>query len=93
LVQAGVGLYTVQKLRRWKSISLVTGYAHHHPENLRAGVEVLDRVDRKISRNLAQRSKSEVAASLELFDFIGAPGPARTGGLRIGKPIQALVKL
>jgi integrase len=64
LAQAGVDLYTIQKLGRWKSISMVTRYAHHYPESLRAGVEVLDRVNKKISTNLAQRSKSEVTASL-----------------------------
>lgn len=42
LVQAGVDLYTVQKLGRWKSVSMVTRYAHHYPESLRPGVEVLD---------------------------------------------------
>jgi integrase len=64
LAQAGVALYTIQKLGRWKSISMVTRYAHHYPESLRAGVEVLDRVGKKISTNLEQRRKSEVTASL-----------------------------
>jgi len=50
LVQAGVDLYTVQKLGRWKSISMVERYAHHCPESLRPGVEVLD----KFITNLAQ---------------------------------------
>ncbi|HSL05923.1 MAG TPA: site-specific integrase, partial [Nitrospiraceae bacterium] len=43
LVQAGVDIYTVQKLGRWKTISMVMRYAHHHPESLRAGIEILDR--------------------------------------------------
>ncbi|HUJ69744.1 MAG TPA: hypothetical protein VLW86_09480, partial [Syntrophorhabdales bacterium] len=43
-------LYTVQKLGRWKSISMVERYAHHCPESLRPGVEALD----KIITNLAQ---------------------------------------
>ena len=50
LVQAGVDLYTVQKLGRWKSITMVERYAHHCPESLRPGVEVLD----KFITNLAQ---------------------------------------
>ena len=50
LVQEGVDLYAVQKLGRWKSISMVERYAHHCPESLRPGVEALDR----ISTNLAQ---------------------------------------
>ena len=64
IVEAGVDLYTVQKLGGWRSISMVTPYARHYTESLRAGVEVPDRVDRKISTNLEQRSKSEVTASL-----------------------------
>ena len=42
LVQAGVDLYTVQRLGRWKSIKMVQHYGHHYPESLRGGVEVLD---------------------------------------------------
>ncbi|MBM4305181.1 MAG: site-specific integrase [Deltaproteobacteria bacterium] len=57
LVQAGVDLYTVQKLGRWKNISMVMRYAHHYPESLRSGVEVLDRIGKKISTNLAHFEK------------------------------------
>jgi integrase len=64
LVQAGVDLYTVQKLGRWKSISMVTRYAHHYPESLRAGVEVLDRVGKKISTNLEQSKEKGATGSL-----------------------------
>ena len=42
LVQNGADLYTVQKLGRWKTLSMVTRYAHHHPESLRAGIAILD---------------------------------------------------
>ena len=44
LVQAGADIYTVQKLGRWKTMSMVQRYAHHHSESLRAGIEMLDRV-------------------------------------------------
>ena len=54
LVQAGVDLYTVQKLGRWKTISMVMRYAHHHPESLRAGIEVLDLDRMGPSTKLAQ---------------------------------------
>jgi integrase len=64
LAQAGVELYTIQKLGRWKSISMVTRYAHHYPESLRAGVEVLDRVGKKISTNLEQSKEKGATASL-----------------------------
>lgn len=43
LVQNGTDIYTVQKLGRWKSISMVMRYAHHHSGSLRPGVEVLDK--------------------------------------------------
>lgn len=54
LVHAGADIYTVQKLGRWKTISMVMRYAHHHPESLRAGIEILDRVPAGISTILAQ---------------------------------------
>jgi len=44
LIQSGVDVYTVQKLGRWKTISMVLCYAHHQPESSRGGPEVLDRL-------------------------------------------------
>ena len=44
LVQAGVELYKVQRLLGHKSPMMTQRYAHHYPESLRAGVEVLDRL-------------------------------------------------
>jgi len=64
LVQAGIDLYTVQKLGRWKSISMVTRYAHHYPESLRPGVEVLDKVSGKFSTNLAHFKEKGATASV-----------------------------
>jgi len=64
LVQAGFDLYTVQKLGRWKNISMIMRYAHHYPESLRSSVEVLDKIGRKISTNLAQPSEKGVPASM-----------------------------
>jgi len=54
LVQAGADIYTVQTLGRWKTISMVMRYVHHHPESLRAGIEILDRVPVSVSTVLAQ---------------------------------------
>jgi hypothetical protein len=59
-----VDLYTVQKLGRWKTISMVMRYAHHYPESLRSGVNVLDNLRKKVSTNLAQSKKKEATASL-----------------------------
>jgi integrase len=56
LIQAGVDVYTVQKLGRWKTISMVLRYAHHQPESLRGGAEVLDRLRRESSTELAHSS-------------------------------------
>jgi integrase len=47
LVQNGVDLYRVQKLGRWKSTSMIMRYAHHYAENLRPGIETMDRGDSK----------------------------------------------
>jgi len=43
LVQAGVDLYKVQRLLGHKSPIMTQRYAHHYPESLRDGVELLDR--------------------------------------------------
>ncbi len=60
LVQAGVDLYTVQKLGRWKETKMVQRYAHHYPESLRKGIEVLDSIRKKNSTNLAQLSDDQM---------------------------------
>lgn len=50
LVQAGVDLYKVSKLLGHKDISTTQRYAHHYPESLRDGVEILDRMSSAIGR-------------------------------------------
>ncbi|MHB8370471.1 MAG: tyrosine-type recombinase/integrase [Leptospirales bacterium] len=54
LIHAGVDMYTVQRLGRWKSLSMVLRYAHHSPESLRSGMEAVNRLP---STNLAQSGK------------------------------------
>ena len=44
MVQAGIDLYKVQRLLGHKSPIMTQRYAHHYPESLREGVEVLDRI-------------------------------------------------
>lgn len=61
LVQAGVDLYTVQKLGRWKTTSMINRYAHHYPESLRPGVERLDKVEEKVITDLSQFERAEIA--------------------------------
>ena len=53
LVQAGVDLYKVQRLLGHKSPIMTQRYAHHYPESLRDGVEILDRLA-GVSTKLAQ---------------------------------------
>lgn len=60
LVQAGVDLYTVQKLGRWKNVSMIMRYAHHYPESLRSGVEVLDQFSKKLSQIYHSPIKKEL---------------------------------
>ena len=42
LVQGGCDVYTVQRLGRWKTISMVMRYAHHDVQSLRKGIEIMD---------------------------------------------------
>ena len=53
MVQAGVDLYKVQRLLGHKSPTMTQRYAHHYPESLRDGIEVLD-AGRTVSTKLAQ---------------------------------------
>ena len=55
LVQRGVDLYKVQRLLGHKTSTMTQRYAHHSPESLREGVNVLDeRQPERVSTNLAQ---------------------------------------
>lgn len=44
LVQAGIDIYKVQRLLGHKSPIMTQRYAHHYPESLRDGVDLLDRL-------------------------------------------------
>jgi len=44
LVQNGIDIYVVKELLGHKTIVMTMRYAHHYPESLRHGVEVLDRI-------------------------------------------------
>ena len=43
LVQAGINLYVVKELLGHKTLAMTMRYAHHCPESLRHGVEILDK--------------------------------------------------
>jgi integrase len=59
LIQNGVDLYTVQKLGRWKTVTMVQRYAHHHSESLRSAIEVMDGINKKFITNLSQSQKNK----------------------------------
>ena len=58
LVQAGVGIYEVQKLGRWKNNSMVMRYAHHNSESLRSSIEVMDESMEPFITILSQSQKN-----------------------------------
>ena len=60
LIQNGVDLYTVQKLGRWKTVTMVQRYAHHHPESLRSAIEVMDGINGAFITNLSQLQKNRI---------------------------------
>ncbi|MCX5852937.1 MAG: tyrosine-type recombinase/integrase [Deltaproteobacteria bacterium] len=64
LIQNGVDLFTVQKLGRWKNTSMVTRYAHHCSESLRAGIEVMDSLKPPVITKLSQSQKNRVTDRL-----------------------------
>ena len=74
LVQAGVDLYTVQKLGRWKSISMVERYAHHCPESLRPGVEALDTFITNLSQLPETAEKKGSRKSRKPLNLFGCGG-------------------
>ncbi len=60
IVQAGKDLYKVQVLLGHKTPIMTQRYAHHYPESLRDGVEVLDKMKKEFSTNLAQSQKKRI---------------------------------
>jgi integrase len=59
LVQAGVDIYKVQRLLGHKSPMMTQRYAHHCPDSLRDGVDILDRKE----GNITKTSQSRVRAN------------------------------
>ena len=61
--QAGIDLYVVKELQGHKSIKMTMRYAHHYPESLRHGVDVLDEIgDTMVT--LAQKKGHDIVVTL-----------------------------
>jgi hypothetical protein len=73
LFHAGVDVYTVQKLGRWKTIAMVLRYAHHEPESLRGGAKVLDQLRRESSTTLAHWGGASSGGMAEAIDLLVRP--------------------
>jgi integrase len=66
LVQAGVNLYVVKELLGHKSLTMTMRYAHHYPESLRHGVEVLDNDGHKMGTETTETGSVEHPACLPI---------------------------
>jgi integrase len=60
LVQSRKDLYEVQRLLGHKTSVMTQRYAHHNPESLRGAVEILDKVKKEFSTNLAQSPENQI---------------------------------
>jgi len=74
LVQAGVDLYKVQRLLGHKSPLMTQRYAHHYPESLRDGVEILDRRSHRDTKMTTVLRVSESAVVQVVEKMVGDTG-------------------
>ena len=74
LVQSGVDLYKVQRLLGHKSPMMTQRYAHHYPESLRDGVEILDRRGHRDTKMTTVVRVFESAVSEVVEKMVGDTG-------------------
>ncbi len=74
LVQSGIDLYKVQRLLGHESPIMTQRYAHHYPESLRDGVEILDRQKRCDTKSTTVRRISESVVAEVLEKMVGDTG-------------------
>lgn len=65
LVQKGVDLYKVSKLLGHKDIATTQRYAHHYPESLRDGVNILDLAAPGLGVDLLDNTKEQIESESE----------------------------
>jgi hypothetical protein len=68
-VQNGVDLYAVKELLGHKTITMTMRYAHHYPESLRSGVEVLDRIGYSMATIDKKEELAMVANSSKVYEI------------------------
>jgi len=74
LVQSGVDLYKVQRLLGHKTPMMTQRYAHHYPESLRDGVEMLDRRWCPDTKLTTVAGVAEVAVAQVVEKMVGDTG-------------------
>ena len=79
LVQSGVDLYKVQRLLGHKSPMMTQRYAHHYPESLRDGVEILDRRSHRDTKMTTVLRVSESTVSEVVEKLVGDTGIEQIG--------------
>lgn len=51
---------------------MIRRYAHHYPESLRAGIEVLDRVNGTVAQKVTQSNEKGVTKTSQPLEIIGS---------------------
>ena len=74
LVQSGIDLYKVQRLLGHKSPIMTQRYAHHYPESLRDGVEILDRRGRCDTKSTTAAVSWKIGVSEVVEKMVGDTG-------------------
>ncbi len=81
LALKGVDLYTIQQLGRWKTLSMVTRYAHLSPQHRQNAVNKLSALfgnNHELSTNFEEATNGEEGRPRKCLILNGAGGGART---------------
>lgn len=81
LVQKGVDLYKVAKLLGHSSITVTERYAHHCPESLRTGVEILEDLETAILEKPVSHHRQYEGDAKEYHTFITPAVKKDVGGI------------
>ncbi len=81
LVQKGVDLYKVAKLLGHSSVTVTERYAHHCPESLRTGVEILENIETAILEKPISHHRQYEGHAKEYHTFITPAAKKDEGGI------------